>query len=94
MLAWYPDTRWFFLTEDGYFGLGPVEMEADDVVCVLYGGKVPFILRAIDGTCDVCDNDQLCYRLVGFAYLHGIMDGETVRGIEADEEECMEFCIR
>ena len=94
MLSLYQFTRWFFLTEDGYFGLGPVEMEQDDVVCVLAGGKMPFVLRAINESCEVCNNDQLCYRLLGFAYVHGIMDGETVRGIEADEEEGIDFCIR
>ena len=33
ILTFYPATRWFFLTEDGYFGLGPVEIEDGDVVC-------------------------------------------------------------
>ena len=94
MLSFYLNTRWFFQTEDGYFGLGPIDMAAGDVVCVLAGGKVPFVLRAIDETCEACKSDQLCYQLKGFAYVHGVMDGETVRGIEADEEEGIEFCIR
>ncbi|MCJ1320933.1 hypothetical protein MMC15_006274 [Xylographa vitiligo] len=94
ILKQYPATRWFFLTEDGYMGMGPVQMEQDDVVCVLAGSKTPFILRAINERCEVCQMDQCCYRLKGFAYLHGIMNGETVAGIERQEEEWIEFCLR
>ena len=93
VLTFYPATRWFFLTEDGYFGLGPVEIEEGDVVCVLAGGKMPFVLRAVNKTCESCRTDQLCYRLMGFAYVHGIMDGEVVRGIEADVEEPVRLCL-
>ena len=93
MLAFYPATRWFFLTEDGYFGLGPVEIQKGDVVCVLAGGKMPFVLRALDGFCGGCRGDQACYQLMGFAYVHGIMDGEMVRGIEAGAEEPYRLCL-
>ncbi|MCJ1383201.1 hypothetical protein MMC17_006314 [Xylographa soralifera] len=94
MLKQYPATRYFFLTEDGYMGLGPDQIEQDDVVCVLAGAKTPFILRAIDQRCEVCQIDQCCYRLKGFAYVHGIMNGETVAGIERQEEEWSELCLR
>lgn len=91
VLVQYPAVRWFFLTEDGYMGVGPVRIEPGDVVCVLAGGKTPFVLRAFD---EVCQMDQCCYNFMGYAYVHGIMNGETVAGIERQEEEWNEFCLR
>jgi hypothetical protein len=69
--------RAFFVTEQGYMGLGPSSMEEGDLVYVLSGGQVPFILRPtilVEG-----------FSLVGESYVHGIMDGEaTVLGIEVE----------
>lgn len=59
----------FFGTKGGYMGLGPKILQPGDVVCVLAGGEVPFILRP----------DHGYYRLVGECYLHGIMNGEAIR---------------
>lgn len=51
----------------GYLGMGPNEMAADDVVCIIQHARVPFVLRpAGSGT----------YLLVGEAYVHGLMYGE------------------
>jgi hypothetical protein len=69
--------RAFFVTEQGYMGLGPLGMEEGDLVYVLSGGQVPFILRPTilaEG-----------FSLVGESYVHGIMDGEaTMLGIEVE----------
>jgi hypothetical protein len=48
-----------------------VDLRAGDVVCVLLGGNMPFILRpgAEVGT----------YGYVGQAYVHGFMDGEALQ---------------
>ncbi|ODH37712.1 hypothetical protein ACO22_02568 [Paracoccidioides brasiliensis] len=35
----------FYVTEKGYLGIGPRMMSPGDEVCVLFGGRVPFILR-------------------------------------------------
>jgi hypothetical protein len=37
--------RNLFLTEGGLVGLGPEDMAKDDLVVVLFGGSVPFVLR-------------------------------------------------
>jgi hypothetical protein len=69
--------RAFFVTEKGYIGLGPSNMEEGDLVYVLSGGQVPFILRptTLEGG----------FSLVGETYVHGIMDGEaTVLEIEIE----------
>jgi hypothetical protein len=59
-----------FFTENGYMGIGPAAMREGDLVCVLWGGCVPYILRPTD-----TDNT---YKLVGESYVHGIMNGEAI----------------
>lgn len=39
--------RSFFVTEQGYFGLGPAEMQRGDQVVILSGARVPFVLREL-----------------------------------------------
>jgi hypothetical protein len=65
--------RSFFTTKKGYMGIGPNVLEIGDIVCVLFGGDVPYILRPKDGY----------YQLVGDAYVHGIMEGEAIEQWQA-----------
>jgi hypothetical protein len=77
-LAWnheLVDCRRFFITDKGHIGMGPDSLQTGDIVCILYGGKVPFILRP--------ESDH--YLLVGESYTHGMMDGEMVTKWEANE---------
>ncbi|KAL6354292.1 hypothetical protein LRP88_11618 [Fusarium phalaenopsidis] len=63
--------RKLFMTESGLFGLGPKSLGQDpsskDEVWILVEARVPFILHHVEG----CK-----YRVVGEAYVHGIMYGE------------------
>ena len=62
--------RRLFVTEKGYIGLGAQSVQKGDKVFVFPGGIVPFVLRtSIEGY----------YRLVGEAYVHGIMRGEALK---------------
>jgi hypothetical protein len=61
----------------GLIGTGPEGLRTGDVVCVLYGGNVPFILRR---------NAQGQYILIGGCYVSGIMHGEALdMGLEERE---------
>lgn len=62
--------RIFATTGKGYYVLGPAALEVGDVVCVLFGAKVPFCLRPILG--------GKKYLLVGECYVHGLMKGEAM----------------
>ncbi|EJT76719.1 hypothetical protein GGTG_06635 [Gaeumannomyces tritici R3-111a-1] len=62
--------RKFARTTKGYYVMGPGVMEKGDVVCVLFGGKMPFCLRPLLGSQH--------YLLVGECYIHGLMNGEAV----------------
>ncbi|KAH8595305.1 hypothetical protein B0O99DRAFT_622573 [Bisporella sp. PMI_857] len=63
----------FFITQQGYIGRGPPSLQPGDQVCILFGGRVPFILRK--------DKEAEEFQLVGEAYVHGIMKGEAMRDL-------------
>lgn len=63
-----PDWR-VFTTEKGYLGLGPSTAQLGDHVCIFATAGTPHILRAVNSGSD-------SYRLIGEAYVHGLMDGE------------------
>lgn len=70
-----------FLTSSGFVGLCPWNVAIGDVLCIFLGGKTPYAVRpAAHGT----------YRLVGEAYVHGIMFGEFMKG----EPEVREMILR
>lgn len=60
--------RKLFSTQQGMLGLGPRVLKGGDVCCILFGAPVPFILRPVGHQ----------YKLVGEAYVHGVMKGEAV----------------
>lgn len=66
-------------SEKGYLGLAPLGVECGDIIGILAGGKMPFILRpspasrAAEGS-----QAESMYCLIGDAYIHGLMDGEAV----------------
>lgn len=70
--------RRFAVTETGYMVLLPPGAATGDVIYVICGMETPFALRRKDGA------DT--YRLVGEAYVHGIMNGERARQGDTPEE--------
>ena len=75
--------RRFFITREGHMGLGPRNMEPGDVVCILLGAQVPFVLRAMNNH----------YALLGECYCHGIMDGEALRQADGGEAVLRDLVI-
>ncbi|KAG7427981.1 Heterokaryon incompatibility protein 6, OR allele [Fusarium oxysporum f. sp. raphani] len=65
------EDRMFFITEDGYLGIGPKSMRPGDHVCVLYGGHTPFVLRPVRGAGD----EE--YLFLGESLVNGLMNGEA-----------------
>ncbi|KAJ3493347.1 hypothetical protein NLG97_g4791 [Lecanicillium saksenae] len=60
--------RRVFRTEEGHVGMGPGEIQAGDVVTVVYGLSTPLVLRSKGKE----------WMLVGEAYCEGVMDGEAI----------------
>jgi hypothetical protein len=75
--------RRFFISEKGYIGLAPSNAAPGDKIAVLFGGKVPYILRrnepASTGT------SGTTWTFLGDSYVHGIMDGEVIESLERGE---------
>jgi hypothetical protein len=66
----------FCTTESGYIGMVPQLSKVGDIVCLIHGLDVPYVLRKFGGK----------HRLVGDSYIHGIMDGEGLQLAYADED--------
>jgi hypothetical protein len=76
-------TRRFCITSKGYMALAPAEAVQGDLVCVLFGGQTPFILRPTRGN----------FHLVGACYVHGIMFGEAMEELRAVKYEMQDFVL-
>ncbi|KAH8786679.1 heterokaryon incompatibility protein-domain-containing protein [Hyaloscypha finlandica] len=76
--------RCFISTEKGYVGWAPKQCKKGDVVAVLAGGKVPYVLRpeASSNPSEESGDSRKYYSVLGDAYIHGIMDGEVVTELE------------
>ncbi|KAI0490017.1 HET-domain-containing protein [Xylaria cf. heliscus] len=62
--------RRFFITKNGYMGLGPRDTKIGDSIILLQGHQAPILARAAAGT---------HWKVVGDSYVHGIMDGSVFK---------------
>jgi len=67
--------RRFFRTANGSLGLGPAIMEEGDIVCVLFGGVMSYILRP---------SEEGRYLFLGDCYVRDVMNGEVVEQRKRD----------
>ena len=59
-------------------------MRQDDICCVLFGSKVPMIMR----------EEKNFFRLIGECYVHGVMRGEANELLERAEAVPQTFNIQ
>jgi hypothetical protein len=69
-----------FRSNDRLVGPAPDRAEMGDCICIIYGATVPFTLR---------EKPAGTYRLIGEAYVYGIMDGEWLQ----DDRTTSTFCL-
>ncbi|KAF7188225.1 Heterokaryon incompatibility protein 6, OR allele [Pseudocercospora fuligena] len=75
-----------FLTFDtGLIGLGRAHAQCGDIAIVFPGITVPFILRKRDTSSH--------YKMIGPAYIHGIMDGEAMEALQRGDHKLETFSI-
>lgn len=60
--------RILFTSSTGYIGLAPYGTKEGDLVFIVMGADVPFVLRP----------GEDCYELIGEAYVQGVMNGEIL----------------
>ncbi|OCL04967.1 HET-domain-containing protein [Glonium stellatum] len=75
--------RRFFLTERGQMGLAPSEAKSEDIVCILLGASVPFILRPKENA----------FRLIGQCYVQGAMKGEALKRFNKTTSDEKVSCV-
>lgn len=63
--------RRFFATSH-YMGIGPAATKPGDMICIILGTSAPFVVRQ-------CRSE---YRMIGTAYLDGLMFGEAMDGVD------------
>ncbi|KAK4185307.1 heterokaryon incompatibility protein-domain-containing protein [Podospora australis] len=73
MLHYRERVGWIFEMDDGRVGLGPAAAREGDVVVVLFGGVVPFVLRGYED-----ESGNKFWRLVGECFVPELMQGEAV----------------
>ncbi|KAK0630416.1 heterokaryon incompatibility protein-domain-containing protein, partial [Bombardia bombarda] len=82
--------RCFFVTADGRQGLCPWTAREGDVVAVLDGGRVPFLLRPVYRAGGEAQGGERGveeeFELAGECFVEGIMEGEYLQGVEGNEE--------
>jgi hypothetical protein len=79
----------FFVTDEGAMGMGPLTTRPDDLVFVFRGGSLAFVLRPLGRRPEansLKNPAAICYSLVGYCYIHGIMDGEIMGRHDIDEQ--------
>lgn len=74
-------------------GIAPVGTKVGDVVCILCGGEMPFVLRRLG------EGEEEEYEMIGPIYVNGIMNGEAVKRLKEKgkgewKKEFMWFDIR
>ncbi|KAK4449786.1 heterokaryon incompatibility protein-domain-containing protein [Podospora aff. communis PSN243] len=85
--------RVLFRAEGGYIGIAPAGAEVGDEVVLMFGSPVPFVLREVRvpvGAAAVVRGEEdgasrVWRRVVGHAYVQGVMDGEAAPGRERRE---------
>jgi hypothetical protein len=96
MVSWnvLSDTvrKWrFAISEKGHYAMVPFETQEGDVLAVLPGGKIPFILRPV--TAPAGEKSEPSFSIVGGGYVHGFMDGEVSAGVERQELKDQTFVL-
>lgn len=79
----------------------PEESLPGDLICILFGGQTPFVLREVEDMSEalreesiVAGGDGKIYVLIGESYIHGIMDGEACDGLKRREGDAEELLLQ
>ncbi|KAK7753719.1 hypothetical protein SLS62_004342 [Diatrype stigma] len=75
--------RSIFVTEAGYIGVGPVDLRKGDEIRVLFGCRVPLLIRRV----------KRKLRVVGACFVYGMMDGEMVQKMHDGDFTPERFCL-
>ncbi|KAI1123255.1 heterokaryon incompatibility protein-domain-containing protein [Nemania abortiva] len=69
----------FFVTSNGLYGLCPWRAKKGDVVAILHGGRVPYLLRLATAPHGTREAKVQKYELVGECFMVDLMNGEGMK---------------
>jgi hypothetical protein len=75
--------RKYFRSSTKYIGLVPATAQEGDVICILFGGRTPFLIRPAGEH----------YLMVGACYVDSIMNGEVMENFEDTGSEIQDFYL-
>lgn len=78
-------SRCLLTTKSGFVGTCVPDSCMGDVVAILFGSSVPFILRPNNNTEHMLEEERSSYPLLGGAYVGGIMSGEMVNELYCED---------
>jgi hypothetical protein len=90
--------RSLFETTRHRFGRSCVHVLPGDKICLLYGGRLPFILRKAGMVKLAANIDEptkrQAYQLIGGeCYVHGLVDGEGLKIAEREDSHVQDFYL-
>ena len=90
--------RCIFETKEHRFGQSCHHVRPGDKICLLYGGRLPFILRKASMTDIVNENGETVqkqsYQMIGGeCYVHGLVDGEGLEIARRKDLPVEDFCL-
>lgn len=68
---------------DGGLGLAPARTRLGDIICILLGCSLPVILRSSGRN----------FTVIGEVYVHGMSDGEAMKGLQESKYSLQNFCL-
>lgn len=79
----------FFLASNGLVGLCPWAARNGDIIVILHGGNVPFLLRPVSSEVEGGNSSKEVKRFefVGECFVSGVMHGEYLKGRNYSESE-------
>jgi Heterokaryon incompatibility protein (HET) len=87
--------RQLIVSDNGHVGLASTGADYDDIICILFGGKLPFVLRPVENDPDVHAEygDRPLYKIVGTSYIHGLVHGEAMQYLENGRASETDFLL-
>jgi hypothetical protein len=83
----------FVTKEHKMIGITLYSVQEGDIVCLIHRTNVPFILGKVFEEEDAEKKNHIGFRLIGEAYVHGLMDREGIRGQDSVARNAVDIAI-
>ena len=80
-----------FITVDGHIGLAPRDVRGGDIVAILNGCHMPYVVRSAGKVKFKEEPLKGALQVIGPCYLHGIMNGEIFKNRDAPQFSKLEW---